>query len=56
VGVASSDAPPKSTGYVPSLASIAKSSGLVLGVDDIQTFRNAREKLLSTNVDLERLA
>ncbi|KAL3902900.1 MAG: hypothetical protein SGILL_010650, partial [Bacillariaceae sp.] len=56
VGVASSPAPSKSTGYTPSSMSVAKSSGLVLGIDDIQRYRSEREKLLSTSVDLERLA
>jgi insulysin len=48
-GVASSKAPPKSTGYVPTLSSISKSSGLVLGIDDIQRYREEREKLLSSD-------
>lgn len=46
-GVASSPAPLKSTGYVPTLTSLSKSSGLVLGEDDIQKYRDEREKLVS---------
>ncbi|KAG7356829.1 insulin-degrading protein [Nitzschia inconspicua] len=45
-GVASSPAPPKSTGYILTASSISKSSGLVLGIDDIQKYRQEREKLV----------
>jgi insulysin len=54
VGTASSSTPPKSMGYNSS--SVSKSSGLVLGIDDISKYRQDREKLLSTTIDLERIA
>jgi insulysin len=50
-GVASSQAPAKSTGYIPSLNSISKSSGLVLGIDDIQRYRDEREKMLLAGIE-----
>ena len=56
VGVSSSAAPPKSTGYPTSTGTTKSSAGLVLGIDDIQRYRIEREKLQSTTVDLERLA
>jgi insulysin len=52
-GVASSEAPPKSTGFIPSLSSISKSLGLVLGIDDIQRYRDVREKMLVAGLDMQ---
>ncbi|OEU15623.1 Peptidase_M16-domain-containing protein [Fragilariopsis cylindrus CCMP1102] len=39
VGATSAPLPPKSTGYTPSSASTNKSSGSLLGIDDIEIFR-----------------
>lgn len=52
-GVASSPAPSKSTGYTPTLSSISKSSGLLLGIDDIQRYRDEREKLLIALAEMQ---
>ncbi|MGK3734324.1 MAG: insulysin [Bacillariaceae sp.] len=42
VGATSAPLPPTSTGYTPSSASTNKSSGLVLGIDDIKIYRQNR--------------
>jgi hypothetical protein len=55
-GVASSQAPAKSTGYIPTLSSISKSSGLVLGIDDIQRYRDEREKMLLAGLEMQTQA
>lgn len=56
VGAASSAAPPKSTGYASVQAASTESSGLVLGIDDIQRYRQDRQRLVSNTVDPERIA
>lgn len=53
VGVASTQAPPRSTGYKS--AEVPTGTGPILGIDDIDDFRTDREKILLTTVDLERL-
>lgn len=56
VGPASSSAPPKSTGYATVQAAPTVSSGLELGIDDIQRYRQDRQRLVANTVDPERLA
>jgi insulysin len=46
IGVASSAAPPLSTGYTSDKAA-SLTTGLVLGIDDIEEFRKGREKFIS---------
>jgi insulysin len=53
VGVASTAAPPTTTGYKAGTKNGDKE--LVLGIDDIEQFRDDLEALASVNVDLERL-
>jgi insulysin len=54
VGVASTSAPPTSTGY--KVGEAAGGDGPILGIDDIKQFRKDRETLSSPYIDLERLA
>ena len=53
VGVASTVAPPKSTGY--KAGKTPPGSGPILGIDDIEHFRTDREKVLLASIDVERL-
>jgi insulysin len=55
VGVASTMAPPKTMNY--SASSTSKSPGpLFLGIEDIPRYREDREKLLNTEVEIESIA
>jgi insulysin len=54
VGPASTAAPPTTTGY--KAGDVAGGDGPILGIDDIERFREDREMLMASAVDLERLA
>jgi insulysin len=56
VGAASTSAPPKSTGYSTVQAAPTISAGLVLGIDDIERYRQDRQRLVSNSADSNRLA